>query len=139
MILVGISGSAIILAGSRMVVLVGVFSGLVESLVSLSGTASAVTYTHSVMTWGGVSIVTRLSLCTLRVILIGVESGLAGAGVSPSVSRLEVIYTHSLLLLGGSIGVCVQLALVVVVGPPTIVESMGALSASVVISIVSAV
>src|SRR4029434_2433969 len=91
------------------------------------------------MTWGGVSIVTRLSLCTLRVILIGVESGLAEAVVSKSVSVSEVQYLHSLLLLGGSIGVCVQLALVVVVGPPTIVESMGALSASVVISIVSAV
>src|SRR4029434_11131838 len=139
MILVGISGSAIILAGSRMVVLVGVFSGLVESLVSLSGTASAVTYTHSLMTWGGVSMVTRLSLCTLRVILIGVESRLVESVVSPSVSSSEVIYTHSLLFLGISQGVCVELALVVVVGPPTMMDSLGSLSASVLISIVGAV
>src|SRR4029434_4945530 len=100
-ILVGISGSAIILAGSSVVILIGVFSGLLESVVSLSDTASPVTYTHAV-TWGGVSIVTRLSLCTLKVILMGVESGLAESVVSSSVSSSEVIYTHSLLLLGGS-------------------------------------
>src|SRR4029434_7746963 len=90
MILVGISGSAIILAGSSVVILVGVFSGLLESVVSLSDTASPVTYTHSVMTWGVVSIVTRLSLCTLKVILMGVESGLAESVVSSSVSSSEV-------------------------------------------------
>src|SRR4029434_1743576 len=139
MILVGISGSAIILAGSSVVILLGVFSGLTQSVVSLSDTASPVTYTHSVMTWGGVSMVTRLSLCTLRVILIGVESRLVESVVSPSVSSSEVIYTHSLLFLGISQGVCVELALVVVVGPPTMMESLGALSASVAISIVGAV